>query len=43
MLFEPPFTHIHQDGLLGVIDEIGAKKVTKLVGAVNENALAKVG
>ena len=43
MLFEPPFTHIHQDGLLGVFDEIGAKKVIQLVSAVNENALVKVG
>lgn len=43
MLFKPPFTHIHQDGLLGVFDDIGAKKVIQLVSAVNENALVKVG
>jgi type I restriction enzyme, R subunit len=43
MLFEPPFTNLHQDGLLGVFDEISAKKVIQLVSAVNENALIKVG
>jgi type I restriction enzyme, R subunit len=43
MLFEPPFTNIHQDGLIGVFDEVDAKKVIQLVGAVNDNALVKVG
>ena len=43
MLFEPPFTHIHQDGLLGVFDEISAKKVIQLVSTLNENALVNVG
>jgi type I restriction enzyme, R subunit len=43
MLFEPPFTNLHQDGLLGVFDEINAKKVIQLVSAVNDNALIKVG
>ena len=43
MLFEPPFTNIHQDGLIGVFDEGGAKKVIQLVVALNENALVKVG
>jgi type I restriction enzyme R subunit len=42
MLFEPPFTHIHQAGLLGVFDDANAKKVLQVVGAVNDNALAKV-
>ena len=43
MLFEPPFTHIHQDGLIGVFDDASAKKVIQLVSAVNDNALVKVG
>ncbi|BEV08753.1 DEAD/DEAH box helicase family protein [Methylophilus sp. DW102] len=43
MLFEPPFTNIHQDGLIGVFDEADAKKVIQLVGMVNENALVSVG
>lgn len=41
MLFEPPFTHIHQDGLIGVFDDASAKKVIQLVSAVNDNALVK--
>jgi len=43
MLFEPPFTHIHQDGLIGVFDDVNAKKVIQLVGDVNQNALVRVG
>jgi type I restriction enzyme R subunit len=43
MLFEPPFTNIHQDGLIGVFDDASAKKVIQLVSVVNENALVKVG
>ena len=43
MLFEPPFTNIHQNGLIGVFDDTSAKKVIQLVSAVNENAMVKVG
>jgi type I restriction enzyme, R subunit len=43
MLFKPPFTNIHQDGLIGVFDETHANKVIQLVHEVNENALVKVG
>jgi len=43
MLFEPPFTNIHQNGLIGVFDDESAKKVIQLVSAVNENALVRVG
>jgi type I restriction enzyme, R subunit len=42
-LFEPPFTNIHQDGLIGVFDDAEARKVIQLVAAVNDNALVKVG
>jgi len=40
MLFEPPFTHIHDQGLLGVFDEVSAVKVIKLIDEVNQNAVA---
>jgi len=43
MLFEPPFTNIHQDGLLGVFDDADVNKVIKLVDRINENALVLVG
>ena len=43
MLFQPPFTNIHQDGLIGVFDDASANKVIQLVHEVNENALVKVG
>jgi type I restriction enzyme, R subunit len=43
MLFEPPFTNIHQDGLIGVFDDADARKVIQLVAAVNDNALVSVG
>jgi type I restriction enzyme R subunit len=39
MLFEPPFTNLHQDGLLGLFDEATAMKVIKLIDRVNGNAL----
>ncbi len=40
MLFEPPFTNQHQDGLIGVFDDAQASKVIKLIDRVNDNALA---
>ena len=39
MLFEPPITDIHDQGLLGVFDDADATKVIKLVDRVNGNAL----
>ena len=39
MLFESPFTNIHDQGLLGVFDEVAATKVIKLIDLVNGNAL----
>jgi type I restriction enzyme, R subunit len=41
MLFQPPFTNIHQDGLIGIFDDASAKKVISLVDEVNSNALVK--
>jgi len=40
MLFESPFTNIHDQGLLGVFDDAEATKVIKLIDRVNGNALA---
>ena len=39
MLFKPPFTNLHDQGLLGVFDDAGATQVIKLIDGVNENAL----
>lgn len=43
MLFQPPFTHIHQDGLVGVFDENQVGQVIQLVNRVNENAVRRLG
>lgn len=43
MLFESPFTNLHDQGLLGVFDEAAATKVIQLIDHVNENALVRVG
>jgi len=40
MLFEAPFTNIHDQGLLGVFDDAQAVKVISLVDRINHNALA---
>ena len=40
MLFEPPFTHQHDQGLLGVFDDAQASKVIFLIDQVNGNAMA---
>ncbi len=42
MLFKPPFTHVHDQGLLGVFDDADASKVIKLIDRVNGNAIASV-
>lgn len=42
MLFEPPFTNIHDQGLLGVFDDAAATKVIRLIDRVNGNALVHV-
>lgn len=39
MLFEPPFTNLHQDGVIGIFDDGSAMNVIKLVEQVNDNAL----
>lgn len=42
MLFEPPFTHQHDQGLLGIFDDAKANNVIKLIERVNQNALVDV-
>ncbi len=39
MLFKPPFTDIHDQGLLGVFKEANAKKVINLLDRINRNTL----
>ena len=40
MLFEPPFTHQHDQGLLGLFNDSEASKVIYLIDQVNGNAVA---
>jgi type I restriction enzyme R subunit len=35
MLFEPPFTDNHQDGIIGIFDDAEATRIIKLVDEVN--------
>ena len=42
MLFEPPFTNIHDQGLVGVFDDADATKVIRLIDRINGNALVHV-
>ncbi|MGF1903645.1 DEAD/DEAH box helicase family protein [Aliivibrio salmonicida] len=39
MLFKPPFTNIHDQGLFGVFDDPQVTNVIKLIDTVNDNAL----
>ena len=38
MLFEPPFTDQHQDGVIGLFDDADATKIIRLVDETNKNA-----
>lgn len=38
MLFEPPFTDLHDQGILGVFDEAQVIKIVRIIDAVNDNA-----
>jgi type I restriction enzyme R subunit len=40
MLFEPPFTFVHNDGLVGVFDDAQATRIIKILDRVNQNAVA---
>ncbi len=38
MLFEPPFTNVNDQGLLGVFDDADAGKIIRIIDEINENA-----
>ena len=40
VLFEPPFTDIHDQGLMGVFDDADVVRVRKIIEQINSNALA---
>ena len=39
MLFEPPFTNINDQGLIGVFDDAAATKIISIVDEINSNAV----
>ena len=39
LLFEPPFTNLHDQSLFGVFDDVAVGQVIKLIDAVNHSAL----
>ena len=39
MLFEPPFTNINDQGLIGVFDDAKAIKIISIVDEINNNAV----
>ena len=41
LLFEPPFTNLHDQSLFGVFDDVAVGQVIKLIDAVNHNALVE--
>jgi type I restriction enzyme R subunit len=43
MLFEPPFTHINDQGITGVFDEVQVGKIIRIIDNVNENAIKSIG
>ncbi len=38
MLFEAPFTDVHDQGLMGVFDNADAHKIIDIIGRINDNA-----
>lgn len=40
MLFEPPFTYMNDQGLMGIFDDNDAYKVISIIERINENATA---
>ena len=39
MLFEPPFTDINDQGLMGVFDDGASHKIISIIGEINSNAI----
>lgn len=40
LAFEPPFSDIHDRGLMGVFDHADVTKVKKIIERINQNAVA---
>lgn len=38
MLFEPPFTDMNDQGVLGVFDDAGATRIMRIIQEINDNA-----
>lgn len=43
MLFEPPFTHINDQGITGIFDDAQVGKIIKIIDTVNNNAERSIG
>ena len=43
MLFEPPFTHINDQGITGVFDDVQVGRIIKIIDEVNVNAVQCTG
>jgi type I restriction enzyme R subunit len=39
MLFEPPFTDVNDQGLMGVFDDGASHKIISIIEKINENAI----
>lgn len=39
MLFEPPFTNLHDQGITGIFDEVQVVKIIRIIDMVNDNAV----
>ncbi|WP_338409034.1 type I restriction-modification enzyme R subunit C-terminal domain-containing protein, partial [uncultured Flavobacterium sp.] len=39
MLFEPPFTDMNDQGLMGIFEDSDAHKVINIIERINENAM----
>jgi len=38
LLFQPPFTHTHDQGLIGIFDDAQVVKIISLLDRINRNA-----
>ncbi|HET6559775.1 MAG TPA: DEAD/DEAH box helicase family protein [Prolixibacteraceae bacterium] len=43
MFFEPPFTHIHDQGITGIFDDVQVGKIIRIIDQVNSNAVKSIG
>ncbi|MGL5785383.1 MAG: type I restriction-modification enzyme R subunit C-terminal domain-containing protein [Bacteroidales bacterium] len=40
MLYSPPFTQLHFEGVSGVFNEAEAERIIKIIAEINHNAVA---